>query len=440
MRQHAVLSSMMFLVLAGLPPSSLLAEERGAVPQGGDALERRLDALERETNAMRAELDDQEIARLRSEAASEAASDAEEAIGDRSYVTASRSLQMLNPEISLAADFVASFIANDGFYADEGDRSGMPMRALDLHIQSSLDPFSLTKIALGVDPDGGLSMEEVYILWNGVVPSMSFMVGRFRQQLGRMNRWHEHDLDQVTYPLAITTLFGGSGLAQDGFGLRWMMPPLIAHANELTLEVTDGSNRELYAGEHFTVPTALLHLKSYYDLSESTYLELGLSGQLGYNNRRGYQDPDLAVGSPLVDEPWRKTWVAAADLTLHWEPLRRARYRSLTWRSEGFYVQKETALGDSRAWGAYSYLQYQLGASWYVGARGDVVRPGKLTRLASGMGDSRWWDGVGYVTFWQSEFVYFRLQVQHGEIAPGRDTRVLLQVNWAAGPHKHEKY
>jgi hypothetical protein len=61
---------------------------------------------------------------------------------------------------------------------------------------------------------------------------------------------------------------------------------------------------------------------------------------------------------------------------------------------------------------------------------------------------------VPYITFWQSEFVYVRLEYSHGEeipyfepdgtlygtLARRVDNRVLLQIDFAAGPHKHEKY
>ena len=106
----------------------------------------------------------------------------------------------------------------------------------------------------------------------------------------------------------------------------------------------------------------------------------------------------------------------------------------MTWRAEGMWLHKETASEDLRGWGVYSYLQYQFGASWFVGLRGDLVQP-------VWDDDKLLWQVVPYATFWQSEFVYVRLEASHGQIAAdGHDTRVLLQINWAAGPHKHEKY
>jgi hypothetical protein len=177
----------------------------------------------------------------------------------------------------------------------------------------------------------------------------------------------------------------------------------------------------------------------------------------GTNNRRGY-----ASGEGLYDEPWRHTALAGADLTVQWTPPQKARYRSLTWRSEGYFAWKQTKDegsidfqadfdaglaerdGDRISWGAYSYLDYQLATRWFAGVRGDVALPTRRWE------DELAWDVVPYITFWQSEFVYFRLEYQHGQNIPfeqpGRplglrtDNRVLLQVDWAAGPHKHEKY
>jgi hypothetical protein len=235
------------------------------------------------------------------------------------------------------------------------------------------------------------------------------------------------------------------------------MPPLIAHANELTLEVTNAENETIFSGEYFSVPAVMAHLKNYYDLSKSTYLELGFSGIFGMNNKRGYLSEYDEEDNTLYDEPWRQTWAAGADLTLNWTPLSRAKYRGVTWRTEGYFVHKETATsddviamgwgeadGDRISWGAFSYVDVRLSARWIIGVRGDVALP--TIRTA----DELAWDVVPYITFWQSEFVYMRLEYQHGQKIPRTqrddtiglltDNRVLLQVDFAAGPHKHEKY
>jgi len=267
-----------------------------------------------------------------------------------------------------------------------------------------------------------------------VIPSVSFYLGRFRQEIGVVNRWHEHDLDQTGYPLVLDELLGEGGMTGDGVGLTWHMGGWWAHANELTLQVADGYNERLFSGEHFSVPTVLAHLKSYYDLNEDTYLELGLSGMFGGNHRRGYEVEDKP--GELFDEHWRSTWVAGADLTVFWEPLQQAKYYNVTWRTEFLYADKEIKGGDvERGWGLYSYLQAKVNPAWFVGVRGDLVEPLERER------DQYIWQVVPYITFWQSEFVYLRLEGRYGDnFDHGRESRILFQLDFAAGPHKHEKY
>ena len=420
-------------------------------------LEARVAELESLVGELSEQAEEDELARLVAEAEAEADAPPEEtAPEERTFLWGALALQKLNPEISVSADFLAGLIIDDDaeFYAGADDRSTMVIREVGFQIQHVLDPFSMFKAAVNFfpEPDPGVEVEEIYMTWFGLVPSLSLSVGRFRQDLGVVNRWHGHDLDQTDYPLAMSAVLGDGGVAGTGLSMKWFMPPLWASANQLTIQVATGESDALFAGEFVSVPTVLGHLKNYWDLSEATYLELGLSGMWGVNNRRGYVD-----GGSLVDEPWRHTGVAAADLTLNWSPPARARYRSVTWRSEGYYVRKQTpqdptaiadgtgvADGVRQALGAYSYLDVQLAERWFAGVRGDVALP--LVRTTNDLA----WDVVPYLTFWQSEFVYLRLEYRHGQeipfeppgggVARRTDNRVLLQIDWAAGPHKHEKY
>ena len=80
-------------------------------------------------------------------------------------------------------------------------------------------------------------------------------------------------------------------------------------------------------------------------------------------------------------------------------------------------------------------MQTKLSPYWTVGLRADVVEP--MERYRHGYE----WMLAPYVTYIQSEFVYLRLEAHYGdESEQGRYARVLLQIDFAAGPHKHEKY
>ncbi len=408
-------------------------------------LEKRVKELEQKLQGLSDRIESESLERMVQDAQNEARAAEEEKPEQREFLAGSLALQKLNPEISFNADILAGLVIDETkFYAGEDDRSGFPIREVGIHFQHVLDPYSMFKSAIAFTPGEGFDVEEVYVSWFGLIPSFSFTVGRFRQNFGILNRWHGHDLDQTDYPLAMQLVLGDEGLVGNGFQVKWMMPALWAHVNELTLEVTDGENETLFAGEHFSIPSSMLHLKNYYDLSASTYLEIGLTGMLGFNNKRGL----LTDTKQIVDEPWRRTLVGGIDLTLYWSPPQQAKYRSLTWRSELYYANKEIPSASDttmqHSWGAYSYIQHQLNAWWFWGVRGDIGLP------TIRQSDEIAWDVVPYLTFWQSEFVYLRLEYRHGQhipyisaddtLARRMDNRVLLQIDFAAGPHKHEKY
>ncbi len=412
-----------------------------------DGLSARVERIEEAQRVLEDSLEQRRLEQIVQDAQAEAAAAEQQPVPEeREFLEGGRALQRLNPEVTFCADLLGTAIFDgSNFYASEHDRTSLAPRGVGLHIQHVLDPYSLFKSALHFSPDGGVGVEEVYVSWFGVTPSLSLTAGRFRQTFGVLNRWHEHDLDQTQHPLALRLVLGDEGLVGNGLSARWMMPSLWADANELTLEIVDGDNPTLFSGEHFSAPSTLLHLKSYYDLNQATYLELGLTGDLGFNNRRGAPGED----GLLVNEPWRRTLVGGADLTLSWQPLQQARYRSFTWRTEAFLADRQVpgdrpAMRTRRSWGAYSYIQAQVATRVFIGLRGDLALP--TDRISS----ERVWAVTPYLTFWQSEFVYMRLELQHGHGVPATDSagglirrndnRVLLQLDFAAGPHKHEKY
>ena len=349
-----------------------------------------------------------------------------------SYQSAGRSLQALNPELSVEADVLGSGVYSDGHWYSGDSRSGVTLRELAFNLHSTLDPFSFVRVAAAIAEDGA-ELEEAYITYTSILPRLSLTVGRFRQQLGVVNRWHEHGLDQSHYPLMLTAPLGNHGLAQSGISLEWLAPSLWADALEVTLQVTNGENPEVFSGELFSFPTTLLKVKNYWDLSSNTYFELGASGALGFNHQRG-EDGSGAV----LAESARTTALAGFDMTLSWEPRQRAKYEGVIWRSEALYVRKELPGGSlDEFWGAYSYVEAKAGINLYAGLRGDIVYMPRDPLLTGRYAVA----AVPYLTWWQSEFVRVRLEynaAKHRDAA--YEHRGLLQLSFAAGPHKHERY
>lgn len=320
-----------------------------------------------------------------------------------------RNLSRLNPEISMTGDLVG--IANDR------DREDFSAREFELNVQSALDPYSLTKWTLAFSPEEGVDVEEGYVSYTGLPGGLTLTAGKFRQSFGLLNRWHLHALPQVDYPLVLQTYFGEEGLAQTGVSASWLLPHPWASANELTLELTDGRN-DAFGGDNFDNLVGLAHLKNYWDVGDATYVEWGLSGIAGGNGLDGDS----------------RVW--GSDLTLHWQPPARAKYREVTWRTELMRSERDGEDGARRdAWGGYSYVESLLAQNLYGGLRYDRVEdPLHPDRVV--------WGLFPNLTWWQSEFV--RLRGEYGflkdNLTGEKQNRFTLQLTWAAGPHKHEIY
>lgn len=319
-----------------------------------------------------------------------------------------RNLNKYNPEISFTGDVLG--LAGDG----TGD---FDPREFELDLQSVLDPFSVTKLTLSFSEEEGVDVEEGYIGYNGLASGLTVRAGKMRQSFGVLNRWHLHALPQPDYPLVVQTYLGEEGLAQTGVSAEWLLPHPWASANELVVQLTDGS-ADPFGGGSFDELVALAHLKNYWDVSDSTYLELGFSG---------------ARGTPQGLEP---TELLGADLTLHWQPPSRAKYREITWRTEAIRSRRDDGSGTRpEAWGGYTYLEGLARRNLYVGARYDWFEDPLVPELET-------WAVEPYVSWWQSEFVRLRAayRLLHDPIRDDEDGRFLFQITWAAGPHKHEAY
>lgn len=407
-----------------------------------------------------------EIEELRSAAQAEMADETEqEGTRDEAFTSGALGLQKLNPEISVTGDILWSYgnaethgcgehadVHEHGEHQHEeagNETSDFVMRGLGIHLEAYLDPYTRFKAAFSVSEDD-THLGEAYMTRFGLLPNVNLTLGKFRQQFGVVNRWHKHGLDQVDFPLALRQIFGDGGLNQVGASLEWSMPELVGYSQELLVQVTDGENGRVFAQNAENNPSVLGRYKVFRDLTPSTYAELGFSGLWGQNN-------EWAVGEETVDDAL-DACVLGADLTVLWEPTERMRYRSVTWRTEAYVLDKEILAPDGsgadsiNAWGIYSYLESKISRTVILGIRGDYYEPdtkgyadsdiASLAPLAVTEDGANRWQVSPYITWHQSPFVHFRAEYNHQEgdgTGPDEDM-VWLQCIFAAGPHKHERY
>jgi hypothetical protein len=403
---------------------------RAQDPPQADSLRRevqrlaaRIDSLERLVRQLSGQQRDtapaqDELAALRAAAAAAGAgARADTAAGQAppeqaQFVDRSRNLNQLNPEISVTGD-VRLNATEEQFVGDNVD-----VREFEFSFQSALDPYSNTKIFAGVGEEG-IELEEAYAYWTGLPGNLRLDVGRFRQQVGELNRWHAHALPQSEFPLVLSRFFGDEGLVGDGVGLYWMLPvgggALGAH--ELWGQATLANNEVLFQeGNRVAV---LGHLNNFWQLSRSTFVQVGGTALFGEN-------PDSAL----------KTRVFGVNARISWRPPERALYRNFTVRGEGYRLTQEVAGTATTRYGAFASAEYQLSRRLFAGARYDYVE--SLT-----VDDEHEWAVVPNLTWWQSEWVYLRAEWQRTAtpVAAGtfeRANRFVLQAVWAIGPHKHE--
>jgi len=328
-----------------------------------------------------------------------------------------RTLQALNPEISVTGDATVRYSSDK----TNPNFNRLNLDGFELAIQHPLDPFSQARFFLISEEEDGraeFDIEEAYISWEALPGNLGLKVGRFHANFGKLNRFHKHALPWADRDLPTLTLFGEEGLRGNGISLSWLLPKLpIGDTHEVSFEVMNNSNDLAFSGRGFGDPLYTGRFSNYYDVNDNAYLEWGLS---------------VATSHWDIDKQNRST-VLGLDLSYRWEPLQRALYRSLELRSEFFYNARSRWPGGD-VFGMYAYGEYQLSRRWYGGLRYQ------FSQLLENQDDHQW-ALAPYVTFWQSEWV--RLRAQYDFVNKNFDkneNRFFLQFTWSLGPHKHAEY
>lgn len=319
-----------------------------------------------------------------------------------------RGANLLNPEISATGDI--RLVARDRRQTDNGIA-----REFELALQSALDPYSATKIFLTFERDE-VGVEEGYVYWTGLPGRIRLDIGKFRQQIGDLNRWHLHALPETEYPLVYQRYLGTEGLAGVGLSLYTALPFSLAGAtHEVWFQATTTGSDSLLAGS--TQPVLLGRLQNFWQLNHSTYAQVGVTG-LGGNNDAA------ALRSRMV----------GLDFRLTYRPPEAGTRRDITFRAEGYRLHSDDVGVTTNRYGTFLDLQARTSQRWVWGARYDWVEAPRGI-------DNTEWRITPNLTWWESEFVFLRVEGEHRHSdLEGTRNMLLFQAVWAMGPHKHETY
>lgn len=322
------------------------------------------------------------------------------------FVGRQRSGSVLNPEISATGDFRLLGREGHGLSAETPE--------VEVALQSTLDPYSNAKLVVSFGPEE-VGLEEGYVWYTGLPGRFRADLGQMRQQIGDLNRWHLHALPESEYPLVYQRYLGEEGLSGAGVSLYTTLPFALARGtHEVWLQGTTAESEPLYAtGRHGTL---LGRVQNFWQFSRSTY------GQIGFTALGGNHGDTL------------RGRVIGADLRLTWRPPSAGTRQNLTFRAEGYRFRGHEPGAVTTRYGMFAGLTLQTSRRWIFGTRFDYVESPRGAR-------SEEWQLSPTITWWQSEFVYLRLEGQHHHLdGGGNDNRLLLQAVFAMGPHKHETY
>jgi hypothetical protein len=336
-------------------------------------------------------------------------------------------LSALNPAISVNALFGGGYSSSPRTTSQLTGldfHNGFNFQEAEFQFTADVDPYWKANFILAVDRAGNAEIEEGYVtseqLPYDLLPrDTSLKLGKFFAGFGKHNLLHAHQFPFIDPPLINQAVFGGEGLREPGLGVNYLLP--LSWFSELTAQAMAGENEGLFLLREGAKPRGayLGHWKNFFDVTDSTTLEVGQSYVAGRNSDAGH----------------RLSQAVGLDLTTKWRPLQRATERALIWQSEYLYFSRDKEREPAtRGGGLYSSLQYQFARRWWLQGRYDLLG---IPKFDDGR-KHRWTTLLALVP---SEFSAIRLQ--HSYTTQERKSplnQILLQLSFTIGSHPAHQY
>jgi len=343
--------------------------------------------------------------------------------------------QGINPDIGVSGTVMANFTED----TEDGEgKDTIALRELEIGFSQYVDPYSRLDAILAFNDnleDQNVDIEEAYYSHFGLPFGFKTQIGKFRAKIGKENMTHLHALDTSTYSLVLQDFFGEEGLASSGARLVNNIPNPWDIPLELTGEVLRGNNGATFSGIS-RIPIFNTHLKTFFETSENSDLELGWTSLFGDENRNIIEvdaDGNEFTNRPESGRTRYGMQVFGSDATWNW---RLSEGRAVKFQNEVYFSQSDTnRRANQNPWGFYSLIDYRFSKRFSAGLRFDYLEPldlvgehGRTTAVSP------------YLTLWQSEFANFRIQYTHTEPAAAAarsNDEVFLQANFLIGSHQH---
>lgn len=354
----------------------------------------------------------------------------------------------LLPDVSAVGDLIGDLSPKRSTLEDN---SRFGVRELEVALQAVVDPYFRGDIFLGFSDEEGVHIEQAYLTTTSL-RDLEVRLGRFLMPVGKLNTTHRHDLHTIEYPWVVQRFFGAEGLTGTGIMASKVFAPF-GFYQELQLTAVD----RLREPSEDLVPFEPVNksfggfgysarLRNYWDLSQSTNLELSASAITGKVERALFTDTGDPFVADGVNATLARQTMFGGDVTFRWRPLQQGLYKSFILQAECLRQVNERhpgvgaietpssrpilvqTLGDYS--GGYVFARYQVARRLFLGARYDNVQD----PLFDGHTLTA---GSGYLEFFPSEFS--KLAVGYERLNQpflAGENRLLVQASFALGPHK----
>jgi hypothetical protein len=334
-------------------------------------------------------------------------------LGGQARGNGMRLFQNFNPDINVVADFTG-YTAN---HKRDG-RNRFSMREVEFGFSAAVDPYARATFYLAKPEGEEMELEEGYLTLLSLPGGLQAKVGKMLSPFGKLNV-HTDALPQADRPNVYVNLFGEEGLNETGVALSKILPT--PWFSSVDVQLANGENASLFGTNQFSRPMVVGRWKNFFELTNTQFLEIGLSGALG---SRIYQ-PDPTI---TPDRLYRLSGVQGLDITYRWMPPRQN--QMLIWQTEFLAAQMEHPVeGRESVLGGYSFLEYKFHPRWSAGVRADYSE----VPLVAGARELAF---APYINFQQSEFGKLSLEYKHtfGKNTPSYD-QVWLRYLFFLGPH-----
>lgn len=323
-----------------------------------------------------------------------------------------------NPAMSVNGLLLGSATSVDAPGPDQV-HTNIAVQEVELQLLANVDPYLSANVILAMPGGSGIEVEEGIVSVTAQPLGLQLRGGKMKLPFGRENTLHTHALPFVDKSLIGTAVFGEEGLNEVGGEVSYLVP--VPWYLLLNLAVVAGDNAVLFASPDGRDLVGFAGMKHVFDLTDDATLELGASYAIGDNAARNVSQ---AIGAHAV---------------FKWKPAAASTTSSAVVVVEGLYSRNPTpdtprgAQTDQA--GLYAYAQWQLSQRWYLGARGDFLRPAAVDPKM----DFR---QSAIVVFVPTEFSAIRLQGNVTEPGAGGPPIVegFLQLNFTLGAHPAHAY